>query len=171
MSGGRPEEGVFSATTDATGLEIVRIFDAPRELVYEAWTVPERFGAWFGEHGSTIPAELISMDVRPGGSWSATMIYGPEETEIPFTGEFRELLEPARIVMTLNSLEDPSNGVEILTVDLDDLGDGRTRMTFSQRGTLPAGEYPRAMNGWLIFFDRMGENVGDHLKARHDQDD
>jgi uncharacterized protein YndB with AHSA1/START domain len=60
MSDPTPPEGVVSASSDADGIVIVRIFDAPRELVFKAWTEPERFATWFGEHDSSIPLENIS---------------------------------------------------------------------------------------------------------------
>ena len=68
MADATPPEGVVSAASDAEGIVIVRVFDAPRELVFKAWTEPERFAAWFGEHGSSIPLDKISMDARPGGA-------------------------------------------------------------------------------------------------------
>ncbi len=158
--------GIVSAHSDAEGIVIVRIFDAPREEVFKAWTVAERFAAWFGEHGSEIPLDKVEMDPRPGGAWHATMIYGPDRVELPFSGEFREVVEPERVVMTLADPSDPDSGnVEVLTADLKDLGGGRTELTFTQRGgNLPADEYSRALRGTLIFFDRMAE----HLKTRHD---
>ena len=167
----RPE-GVVSAASDADGIEIVRVFDAPRHMVFKAWTEPERFAAWFGEHGSSIPLENISMDAHPGGAWSAVMIHGPERVEIPFAGEFREVVEPERVVMTLSDPDDPDSGnVEVLSAELEDLGEGRTQMTFTQRGgNLPADEYSRAMRGSLIFFERLAEHVSKELKARHDSD-
>jgi len=45
------------AHSDAEGILIVRVFDAPRELVFKAWTEAERFATWFGEHGSSIPLD------------------------------------------------------------------------------------------------------------------
>ena len=57
-----------------------------------------------------------------------------------------------------------------MTADFKDLGDGRTEMTFTQRGgNLPADEYSRAMRGSLIFFDRMAEHLGEtpEGEARH----
>ena len=86
MSDDAPQEGVVSAHSDAEGIVIVRVFDAPRELVFKAWTEAERFATWFGEHGSSIPLDKVSMDPRPGGAWSATMIHGPDEIELPFAG-------------------------------------------------------------------------------------
>jgi len=170
MSDSTPPEGVVSAHSDAEGIVIVRVFDAPRELVFKAWTEAERFATWFGEHGSTIPLDKVSMDARPGGAWSATMIYGPDEVELPFFGKFVEVVEPERVSLTL---EDPggSGSEEVLTAVFKDLGEGRTEMTFTQRGgNLPADEYSRALRGSLIFFDRMAEHLAESLKARHDTD-
>ena len=172
MSDTTPPEGVVSAASDAEGIVIVRVFDAPRELVFKAWTEAERFATWFGEHGSTIPLDKVSMDARPGGAWSATMIYGPDKVELPFAGTFLEVVEPERVVLTLADPSDPkSDNVEVLTAVFRDLGSGRTEMTFTQRGgNLPADEYSRAMRGSLIFFDRMAEHLAGSLKTRHDQE-
>ena len=169
MADSTQPEGVVSAASDADGIEIVRVFDAPRELLFKAWTEPERFAAWFGEHGSSIPLENISMDARPGGRWSAVMLHGPDRVEIPFSGEFREVVEPERVVMTLGDPGEPD--VEVLSAEFTDIGDRRTEMTFTQRGgNLPADEYSRAMRGSLIFFERLAEHVSKELKARHDSD-
>ena len=166
MSDATPPEGVVSAHSDAEGILIVRVFDAPRELVFKAWTEGARFAEWFGEHGSEIPLDKVDMDPRPGGAWHATMYHGPDRVEIPFYGEFLEVVEPERIVMTIR-LEGELDGTndEVFTVVLKDLGGDRTEMTFTQRGgNLPADEYSRAMRGSLIFFERLQE----HLKTRHD---
>jgi uncharacterized protein YndB with AHSA1/START domain len=172
MSDPMPDEGVISASSDAEGIRIVRIFEAPRELVFRAWTEREGFAAWFGEPGSTIPLETFSMDARPGGAWSLVMLHGPDRTELPFSGAFVEVVEPERVVMTLAAPEGPAGPAsEMLTADLEDLGDGRTRMTFTQRGgNLSPNEYSRALRGELIFFDRLGEHLAASLKARHDPD-
>jgi uncharacterized protein YndB with AHSA1/START domain len=163
VSEAAPPTGVVSAHSDAEGITIVRIFDAPRELLFKAWTEAERFAEWFGEHGSS----SVSMDARPGGAWSALMLHGPEPIEIPFAGEFREVVEPERVVVTLADPSDPESGlVEVMSVEFKDLGDGRTEMTFTQRGNMPADGYSQAMRGSLIFFDRLG----DHLKTRHDSE-
>ena len=162
----RTPEGAVSAASDANGIRIVRIFDAPREQVFKAWTERERFATWFGEEGSSIPLETFSMDARPGGAWSLIMIHGPKRMEIPFSGHFRELVEPSLVVLTLADPTDPESGnVEELTAVFEDLGDGRTEMTFTQRGGhLSSNEYSRAMRGSLIFFERLAEQ----LKTRHD---
>ena len=166
MSDAMPPEGVVSAHADAEGVTIVRVFDAPREALFKAWTEAEQFSRWFGEEDSSIPMENIEMDARPGGAWHATMIFGPERVEIPFQGEFVEVVEPERVVMTLTDQQnvDPSKR-EVLTAVFEDLGGGRTEMTFTQRGgNVSSDEYTRALRGELIFFERLGR----HLKGRHD---
>jgi uncharacterized protein YndB with AHSA1/START domain len=90
-------EGVVSAASDAKGITIVRVLDAPRELVFTMWTRAEHFVTWFGEHGSEIPLEQCSMDPRPGGAWQATMYHGPERIEIPFQGWFRAVDPPSHL--------------------------------------------------------------------------
>ena len=166
-----PAEGVVSARSDADGIVIVRVFDAPRELVFKAWTEPERFATWFGEHGSSIPLETASMDPRPGGAWSAVMLHGPERMEIPFSGTFREVVEPVVVELVLEVAGEALQGPpEVMRAEFRDLGDGRTEMTFTQRGSLPADEYSRAMRGSMIFFDRLADHLAEELKARHDSD-
>ena len=146
-------------TTDA-GITITKVFDAPREAVFKAWTEPARFAQWFGLRDSTIPPETVVMDVRPGGAWRATMIVGPERTEIPWRGVYREVVEPERLVFTLSDQpERPGEGVEVVTVTLTDLG-GTTEMVFHQGGgNLPEEEYVRAGQGWSTFFERLAEHV------------
>jgi uncharacterized protein YndB with AHSA1/START domain len=172
MSDEERADELISATSGADGIEIVRILQAPREQVFDAWTNAEGFAAWFGEHGSSIPLDRASMDARPGGVWQAVMLVG-DDAELLFAGHFREVEPPQRLVMTLSDrIPTEDDPVDVLTVELEDLGDGRTRMVFSQRGgNLPADEYERAMRGWLIFFDRLGEHLMTrHLKGRHDSD-
>ena len=156
-------EGVVSAASDVTGIRIVRVFDAPRDLVFAMWTQAEHFVTWFGEHGSEIPLDRCEMDPRPGGAWSATMYHGPERIEIPFSGLYRAVDPPSHLEMTLADPTNPtSRAWELFTVDLRDLGDGRTEMTFSQTGgNLPADEYSRAMRGMLIFLERQAAHLAE----------
>jgi uncharacterized protein YndB with AHSA1/START domain len=154
--------GVISASSDAGGIHILRIFEAPIADVFAAWTTPERFATWFGEHGSSVPLDTVKMDVRPGGLWRAVMhVTEPAPMELVFHGEFREVEPPRHLVMTIKDMsgEGDPGAVELFTVDLVDLG-GRTEMTFSQTGgNLPSNEYSRAMRGELIFFERLAAHV------------
>jgi uncharacterized protein YndB with AHSA1/START domain len=147
-------------TTAEQGITITRVFDAPRELVFKAWTEPERFAYWFGGHGGEVAPETVSMDVRPGGAWRATMYSGAERREIPWEGEYREVDEPERLVLTLS--DTPGGEREVVTVVLSDLGDGRTEMVFHQGGGhLSSEQYGLAKQGWSAFFDALAENLAD----------
>jgi uncharacterized protein YndB with AHSA1/START domain len=138
------------------GITIVRVFDAPRERVWKEWTEPERFADWFGGTESEVPLASVSMDVQPGGSWRLTM--HAVRGEIHWHGEYREVVEPERLVFTVT--DQPGTSREIVIVELTDLGDGRTEMHFQQRGGgLSPEEYERAGEGWSGFFDRIAERL------------
>jgi uncharacterized protein YndB with AHSA1/START domain len=146
--------GGTAGEAPAQGITITRVFDAPRELVFRAWTDPARFAQWFGLHNSTVPLSSVAMDLRPGGAWRATMVVGPDRTEIPWRGVYREVVPPERLVFTLS--DQPGDAHEVVTVDLSDLGDGRTEMRFRQGGGhLSAEQYAQARQGWLAFFERL----------------
>jgi uncharacterized protein YndB with AHSA1/START domain len=155
-----PEETPPDRHAVTEGITIIRVFDAPRELVFKAWTEPERFARWFGPDDSEVPLSTVSMDVRPGGDWRATMFAGPDRNEIQWKGVYREVVEPERLVLTFS--DQPDGEPEVVTVILTDLGDKRTEMLFHQGGgALPAEEYPRAKQGWSVFFERMAEHLAE----------
>jgi uncharacterized protein YndB with AHSA1/START domain len=140
---------------DEPGLTITRVFEAPRELVWREWTEPERFADWYGGPAADIPLDTVSMDVRPGGTWRATMFFGPDRREIRWEGHYLEVATPERLVFTVTD-QPGSEQADRCTVVLADLGDGRTEMRFEQSGggLTPAG-YEAAKRGWGTFFDHM----------------
>jgi uncharacterized protein YndB with AHSA1/START domain len=140
------------------GITITRVFDAPRESVWKEWTEPVRFADWFGGPECEIPLSTVSMDVRPEGKWRATMYADKGSREIHWYGEYREVDEPERLVLTVSD-QPGEDAYELITVVLRDLGDGRTEMRFEQRGNLRPEEYERAKDGWASFFDRMAEHL------------
>jgi uncharacterized protein YndB with AHSA1/START domain len=139
------------------GIALQRVFDVPRERVWREWTEPERFADWFGGSEVDVPVSSVSMDVREGGTWRATMIAGPDRREIYWTGEYREVVPPERLVLTF--CDKPGDEYELVIVELIDLGDGRTEMRFQQRGHLTAAQYKAAGDGWSGFFDRLAERL------------
>ena len=142
------------------GITITRVFNAPREHVWKEWTEPERFADWFGGSEAEVPVSTVSMDVREGGAWRATMIAGPGRREIHWKGEYREVVAPKRLVFTISD-RPGEDGYELVVVVLSDLGDGRTEMLFQQRGHLSAKQYERSGRGWSSFFDRIAEHLAD----------
>ncbi len=140
------------------GIAITRVFDAPRERVWNEWTDPEAFADWFGGPESEVPLPSVSMDVRPGGAWRLTMFAEPGRREIRWKGEWQEVDEPERLVFTLSD-QPGDEPYELVIVVLTDLGDGRTEMLFEQRGSLPPEVYERAKEGWGVFFDRIAARL------------
>jgi uncharacterized protein YndB with AHSA1/START domain len=94
MSASRETSKSAAATADR---EIVhtRLLDAPRELVWEAFTDPRQVAEWWGPAGFT--TTVHEMDVRPGGVWRHTM-HGPDGTDYPNKSVFIEVVKPERIV-------------------------------------------------------------------------
>jgi len=142
----------------ADGLEITRVFDAPRERVWREWTTPECFADWFGGTEAEVPLSTVSMEVREGGAWRATMFFGADRIESHWRGEYLEVVEPERLVLTM--CDQPDVDIyELVVVELSDLGDGRTEMRLAQRGHMTPEQYEAAGRGWGSFLDRIAARV------------
>lgn len=130
---------------------ITRTFAATPEQVFDAWTTPASFAVWFGT--AAIPVDEVEMDVRVGGTWSATM-HLPDGSVKNWVGEFTELDRPRRLVMTIT--DEPSNPArEPLTVDIVAAAGGSS-MTLVQ-AAVGFDEATRAglTAGYNGFFDTM----------------
>jgi len=115
-----------TAVTTPSAREIVseRVFDAPRERVFAAYTDPELIPEWWGPRGTTTIVD--QMDVRPGGAWRFVH-RDPDGTETGFRGTYREVTPPERIVQTFEWEGMPGH-VMVDTATFEDLG-GRTKVT------------------------------------------
>jgi len=93
------------APEDYAGREFVitREFDAPRELVFQAWTDPKHLAQWWGPKGFTNP--VCEWDARPGGKIYDVM-RAPNGAEHPMSGEFREIDPPERLVFSCGALDE-----------------------------------------------------------------
>ena len=106
-----------------TQLLITRELDAPRHLVYRAWTTPELVRRWWSGQRGTMT--VVEIDLRVGGAWRYVMeAHGG--FEVAFHGEFREIVENERIVMTEIYEAEPGEGA-LDTITFTDL-EGRTRL-------------------------------------------
>jgi uncharacterized protein YndB with AHSA1/START domain len=115
--------------TSAADREIVlsRVFDAPRELVWEAWTDPEHVVYWWGPNGFTTTIE--TMDVRPGGVWKHVM-HGPDGTDYPNKSVFTEVVKPERIAYSHGGGRKGAPGARFeATWTFEALDRGTTRVT------------------------------------------
>jgi uncharacterized protein YndB with AHSA1/START domain len=147
-------------------LVITREVDAPRALVWKAWSDPELFARWWGPKGFTSPGNRT--DFRPGGDYLWVM-RSPEGQDFYSTGVFREISPPERLVYTDSFADERGNVVSaahygmdpnfpletVVTVTLDDLGSGRTRLTVVNSG-MPVDENSElAGTGWNESLDKL----------------
>jgi uncharacterized protein YndB with AHSA1/START domain len=142
--------------TEQHGFTMTRVFDAPRERVWREWTEPEAFADWYGGPQCEVPLETVSMDVRAGGQLRLTMMIGARA--VLWHGEYLEVVEPERLVFRISD-QPGDDRAELVTVELVDLGDGRTEMRLEQRGHMEPDDYERAKSGWGGFFDRVDERL------------
>jgi uncharacterized protein YndB with AHSA1/START domain len=106
---------------------ITREFDAPKELVYEAWTTPELVRRWWsGDRGEMTVCEI---DLRVGGKWRYAMVSNGGQ-EVAFHGEYREIVPNERVVSTeaFEGIPDADEHATLNTLTLADLDGGRTLM-------------------------------------------
>jgi uncharacterized protein YndB with AHSA1/START domain len=111
-------------------LVISRIFDAPRELVFRAWTEPDRAVRWWGPQGFIVAH--CEMDLRPGGAYRVCM-RSPEGAEHWQRGVCRELVEPERLVFTFawEDKEGRPGHETVVTVSFAEYG-AKTKLTLHQ---------------------------------------
>ncbi|MGB8365103.1 MAG: SRPBCC domain-containing protein [Rhizomicrobium sp.] len=153
----------MSEQTHSREITITRIFDAPRELVFEAWTNPKHLAAWWGPSAFTNP--LCEADARPGGKYHIVMRANDEVAAImgrdhPCGGEYIEVVRPSRLVFTNNALDAEDNIVleGLTTVTFEEFG-SKTRMTMQTRAA-GQGAHVQAMldgmhQGWSESFDKL----------------
>src|SRR4028118_1702489 len=121
---------------------ITREFDAPRHLVYRAWTTPELVKRWWsGNRGETTTAEI---DLRVGGAWRCVMVTDGG-FEVAFRGEYREVVPNERIVAT-EVYEGMPEGEALNTVTFDE-AEGRTTLTVLVQHASKEARDPAAHSG------------------------
>ncbi len=148
--------GASSNIPSSAGFEcvITRVFDAPRALVFKAWTDSEARAKWFGPQGFT--ATIIENDARTGGAYHFHM-RGPNYDE-HWRGVYREVITLERLVFTWGPWIRASTGDTLVTVTFEDVG-GKTRLTL-RHATFPTetmrDDHTR---GWNTTLDRLAELV------------
>jgi uncharacterized protein YndB with AHSA1/START domain len=147
------------ATTDTASRELVitRVFDAPRSLVFKAWTHPDHLKRWWGPHGFTVLS--CTMDFRVGGGWSLSM-QSPAGVVDRQRGLFREIVEPERLAFTY-AFEDEhgKRGHEtIVTLSFADLG-SKTELTLRQAVFESVAVRDDHVRGWGEALDHLAEYV------------
>ena len=142
----------------AQEMTVTRVLDAPRELVWKAWTEPDQLARWWGPRGWSNPLETITMDVRPGGAFRVISVSDEDGTEMTTQGVFREVDEPERLVLEERAENAWHEGAESV-ITLSDLGDGRTELVL--RSTIHTTDEMRvqAEAGLRASLDRLAEHL------------
>jgi uncharacterized protein YndB with AHSA1/START domain len=143
-------------------VELTRVFEAPRERVFECWTRAEHLTHWFGPKGATIHS--CETDPRPGGVFRLSIRFA-DGSAFRVHGEFREVDAPSRLVITCAA--DDLDGVEqmreVIAVTFTE-AQGRTTVALNARarGNESAAMLKGMDKGWAQTVERLGT----HLKRR-----
>ena len=130
-------------------LEITRVFDAPRELVFRLWSSPEHILRWWGPE--TCWLETVEMDFREGGAWHFWMRNGSGLNH-HISGSYRLIEPPSRLSFTyINTYDGHEMDVDLQFADLGE----RTEMRFRQAPFLNLEERDGHEEGWSSTFDLL----------------
>lgn len=158
-------------------LVITRTFDAPRELVWQAWTKPERLMRWYGPKDFTAPA--CEIDLRVGGKYLNCM-RSAEGQDFWSTGTYLKIVEPSLLVCSDSFADAEGNVVPAthygmapdlplelqVTVILEE-EEGKTKMTLRHLG-LPPGEMSEmCADGWNQSFDKLAKILKELTKLQN----
>jgi uncharacterized protein YndB with AHSA1/START domain len=158
-----------SANAVERDLVITRVLDAPRRLVFEAWTRPEHMMRWFGPKGFTTP--FCTIDFRVGGVFRYCM-RSPEGRDYWGIGVYREIVVPERIVYTDAFADAEGNAVppshygmssshpaETLVTLTFEEQDGKTKLTLRHGIPETVTERDGTQQGWNELLDRLAEEL------------
>jgi uncharacterized protein YndB with AHSA1/START domain len=140
-------------------LVLTRTFNAPRPLVFKAWTEAERAAVWWGPQGFTIVS--CQMDVRPGGAWRIRM-RSPEGTLHTKRGFYTEIVPPERLAFTWAWEDaDSRSGPETLVTVWFESEGSATKLTLHQAEFESTTACDLHRSGWSSCFDSLAGYLAD----------
>jgi uncharacterized protein YndB with AHSA1/START domain len=156
---------------------VTRVFDAPRELVWKAWTDPKYVMRWWGPKGFTSP--VCKMDFRVGGNFLCCM-RAPDGQEFWNGGEYHEIVLHEKIVYSMhfsdpqgNKVDPAHYGIEHEAIDgaqdviiFEDLGNGQTRLTLIGNEIMENAKHSGELEGWNQIFDKFAAVVAGLAQAK-----
>jgi uncharacterized protein YndB with AHSA1/START domain len=165
-----------NTVSDTERMVVTRIFDAPRELVWKAWTDPKYVMQWWGPKGFTTP--FCQMDFRVGGKFLCCM-RAPDGQEFWNGGEYHEIVLHEKIVSSMyfsdpqgNKVEPAQYGIEHEAMDapdvitFEDLGNGRTKLTFIGNETMENAKTSGQVEGMNQSLDKFAAVVAGLERAK-----
>jgi uncharacterized protein YndB with AHSA1/START domain len=158
-------------------LKVDRIFDAPRELVFKAWTEPKHVMQWWGPKDFTSP--YCTIDLRPGGEFLFCM-RGPDGTDIWTKGVYHEIIVPEKIVSTIwfsdkdgRKLKPTDYGMgDDIPHEMDDVvtfevhAGNKTRLTVRRNTPEAMSKKYGEVQGWNESLDKLAAAVARTLSVR-----
>ncbi|MEX2536340.1 MAG: SRPBCC domain-containing protein [Trueperaceae bacterium] len=158
--------GAMEVVVDGEEVSLIRLFDAPRELVFKAWTDPTHISKWWGPSGFDVPE--CRLDPLPGTTYRIVM-RSPQGSEMHLTGVIHEVEEPERIVMTLGS--DGTAFEVLMTIVFEEVA-GKTKMTlttmFGSLAERDAATQRGANDGWAQSFEKLDAHLAGAKVSRLD---
>jgi uncharacterized protein YndB with AHSA1/START domain len=156
MAAKKSSTGATASKSEERALVMTRTFDAPRALVFEAWTERQHLERWQGApQGFTVTTEQV--DIRPGGAFRICM-RSPEGVDHWLQGVYREVVAPERLVFThtwLDAERKPTTET-LVTITFAERG-GKTELTLRQSGFKSEESRAGHEGGWASTFDRLAE--------------
>ena len=155
---------------EAERMVVTRVFDAPGELVWKAWTDPKYVMQWWGPKGFTAP--VCEMDFRVGGKFLCCM-RAPDGQELWSGGEYFEIVVHKKIVYSMyfadaegNKVEPEQYGIEHEAMDdahdvitFEDFGDGQTKLTLIGNESMESARNSGQVEGWNQILDKVAAVV------------
>ncbi len=161
-----------STASEVERMVVTRVFDAPRELVWKAWTEPKYVMQWWGPEGFTAP--VCQMDFRVGGK-SLCCMKSPDGQEFWNAIEYHEIVPHEKIVSSMyfadsegNKIEPALLGIEHEAIEgafdvtlFEDLGDGRTKLTYIGNEPMDSARNSGQLEGWNQILDKVAAVVSE----------
>lgn len=162
---------------DVERMVVTRVYDAPRELVWKAWTDPKYIMQWWGPEGFTAP--VCEMDFRVGGRLLCCM-KAPDGQEFWNGTEYIEIVPYEKIVSLMyfadakgNKIDPATLGIEHEAIEdahdvtlFEDLGNGQTRLTFIGNEPMESAKESGQMEGWKQILEKLAQIVAELKQAK-----
>ena len=146
-----------SVASPATTLRIRRVFNAPRERLFQAWTDPKKMTEWFCHAKPELIGNLVVMDVRPGGRYGFD-ISDPNGKVFKVRGEYLEIKEPEKLVFTWFWETEPEYGDTLVTLEFVDLG-AKSELIMTHERFANSDARDKHNIGWAFCLDSLQRHV------------
>jgi uncharacterized protein YndB with AHSA1/START domain len=154
-----------SDPTPAEGeVRVTHVFDAPRDVVFAAWTDPDQVARWWAPAGFDIPIESVEIEPRVGGRFHLVMVQSDGGARFPYRSEIVEISEPELIVLKAAPIDEAGIAETVTRIAFEADG-GRTRMTITS-GPYTEETRPNAEVGWIELMANLERHLAPEVRPR-----